>query len=421
MPRASSRIATLALLALLPTACTDDGSNVAGPEPFAKTPGLTLLLTDAPGDFLSAVVTISEIYLQGEGGRIVLLDEPLTTDLLDLRNTYATIVQGVEVPPGGYTQLRAVITGAYIEVEDATGSRIFASSPGYAGLPPGAPVDGQLHMPSWGSSGLKIGMPGGRLDVGEGQTIVLIDFNVQDSFGHEAGRSGRWIMSPRVTATNVTFGGFALARLQLGGGVTLPDVGGQPVTLGAFTADLTPVAGGATRHLPLTDADADGVFEALFTGLVPGDYLLGFNAPAGLLATFTPALPRTVSILASQTTTELVTVTSAQAAGSITASLALGSGVTLPSVGGTPITLAQFTARLTPAGGTATDIAFSDADANGIYEAAFTNLVAGDYSVTVLPPSGVTATFNPVPPLAITLVPGGVETRPFVVTAASAP
>ena len=423
MLRTSPRFATLILAAsLVATACTDDGSEVTGPESLASVPGLTLLLTDAPGDFLSAVVTISEIYFQGEGGRIELLDEPVTTDLLDLRNAYATIVQGADVPPGSYTQLRAVITGAYIEVEAAGGSRIFASSRDYAGLPAGAPVDGDLHMPSWGSSGLKIGMPGGRLEVGEGQTIVLIDFNVEDSFGHEAGRSGRWIMSPRLTATNVTFGGFVRARLQLASGVTLPNVGGQPVTLAAATAELTSATGGATQQIHLTDADADGVFEALFPGLAPGDYLLDFTAPAGLVLTYAPSPPRALTVLSNQTTTETVTVTSAQLASTIVATLALGSGVTLPSINGTTVTLAQFKARLTPAGGgAAIDAAFSDADGNGIYEAAFTDLVAGDYSLTVLAPAGVTATLDPVPPAAIMLAAGITETRAFVVTAASGP
>jgi hypothetical protein len=417
-----SRFATsIAAAALIMTGCSD-GSNVAGPDPFASEPGVTLLLTDAPGDFLSAVVTISEIYFQGQDGRIVLLDEPFTTDLLDLRNTYATVVQGVIVPPGSYNQLRAVITGGYIEVEDETGSRIFASSSDYAGLPPGAPVAGQLHMPSWGSSGLKIGMPGGQLEVGEGQTIVLIDFNVNDSFGHEAGRSGRWIMSPRITATDVTFGGFVRARLQLDPGVTLPDLAGQPITLGAVTAGLTPAGGGATRQIDLTDADGDGVYEALFTGLVPGDYLLDFTPPAGLLLTYDPVPPRSVAVLSGQTTEETVTVTAAQLASSVVATLALGSGVTLPSINGAAVTLSQFAARLTPPGGAAPiDVAFTDADNNGVYEATFPDLPAGDYALTIVAPAGVSATFDPVPPIAITLAAGVTDTRSFVITAASGP
>ena len=421
----SSRFAALLVgAAILATGCIDEGSNVAGPEPdpVANATGLTLLLTDAPGDFLSAVVSISEIYFQSDDGRITLLDEPFTTDLLTLQNAFTTVVQGVDVPPGSYTQLRAVVTGAYIEVETENGSRIFASAPDFPGLPLGAQVDGELHMPSWGASGLKIEMPDGRLDVGEGETIVLIDFNVQESFGKEAGKSGRWVMRPRVTATNVTMGGRVLARLQLGTGVTLPDLAGQPVTLAAFSASLTPAGGGAATQIQLTDGDADGIFEAMFHGLLPGQYTLDFIAPSGLILTFDPTLPRTLDVVSNQTTTETVTVGSAALAGSIAATLTLASGVTLPTIGGSPVTLAQFRAQLTPAGGgAATEIAFTDANNDATFDATFANLPAGDYSLTVLAPAGVTATFDPVPPLAITLVAGATETRPFVITAASAP
>jgi len=426
MLRMSSRLAPLVLsAALIAAGCRDDGSKVTGteqPGSAAKPAGLTLLLRDAPGDFVAAVVTISEIYFQGNSGRVVLLDEPFTTDLLTLQNAYATVVQGVLVPPGSYSQLRAVVTGAYVEVESAAGTRIFASSPDYPGLPAGVPIDGELHMPSWGSSGFKIEMPEGRLEVGEGQTIVLIDFDVRESFGHEAGRSGRWIMRPKVTATDVTFGGNLLARLQLGAGVTLPAINGQPITLGAFAARLTPSGGGATTQVVPTDGNSDGIFEALFTGLVPGAYTLDFAAPAGLIVTWDPVLPRTVTVASNQTTTETITVGSAQLAGSIIATLSLGAGVTLPTLNGTPVTLAQFRAQLTPSGGGApTPIAFSDANKDGTFEAVFGGLVAGDYSLTLLPPTGVTATFNPVLPVAITLSAGGTETRAFTVTAASAP
>ena len=90
-----------------------------------------------------------------------------------------------------------------------------------------------------------------------GQTIVLIDFDVKESFGHEAGNSGKWVVHPVIKATNVTFGGNVVARFQLGTGVTLPAIGGQPITLGAFTASLTPVAGG--RHWSLSLSPVRGV------------------------------------------------------------------------------------------------------------------------------------------------------------------
>ncbi len=55
-----------------------------GDSPTGGNPGdqarVTVRLTDAPGDFKAAVVTISEINLQGNG-KVVLSSEPVTTDL----------------------------------------------------------------------------------------------------------------------------------------------------------------------------------------------------------------------------------------------------------------------------------------------------------------------------------------------------
>jgi hypothetical protein len=380
------------------------------------------LLTDAPGDFKAAVVTISKIYLQGDGGATVLREQPFTTDLLKLRDSFATLVQGMDVPQGTYSQLRLVLQDAYIEVETANGSRIYSTSPNYAGLPAGVTPTGVLHWPSAGSSGLKVKMPEDKLVVGAGQTVVLIDFDVQESFGHEAGNSGRWIMHPVVKATDVTFGGFVVARLQLGSGITLPAVAGQAITLAAFSARLTPVGGGAPVTLALTDADGDGVFEAMFKGLLPGQYTLNFVVPTGLLATFGVTLPITLTVAENQTVTQTVTLTGAALPGSVTATLTRAAGVTLPSVGGTAVTLGQFKARLTPpGGGTPVEVTFTDANSDGTFEAAFPGLAAGQYTLTVVAPTGVTATYNPVPPVTVDVTAGSALTRAFTVTAATAP
>jgi hypothetical protein len=273
--------------------------------------GLTLLLTDAPGDFHSAVVTISEVYLQGEGGRTVLLDEPVTYDLLELRSNLATLVQGLDVPEGRYQELRIVVDGAYIEVEQEDGTtKIYATSADYEGLPAGAQVAGELRQPSWSSSGLKIKLPGDKLDVGDGEVIVLIDFDVSESFGHDAG-ANRWVMHPVVRATDVTFGGHVLAQVRLNQGVVLPQLGGQNITLAALTARLTPAGGGADRDVVLSDSNNDGVFEAMFKGIVPGTYNLSFVLPTGLTVTFDVALPVAVEVGAGETETKVFVVTAA--------------------------------------------------------------------------------------------------------------
>jgi hypothetical protein len=352
---------------------------------------------------------------------VSLLDDPVTVDLLTLENSVATLAQGVDIE-GSFSQLRAVITGGYIEVERAGGgSDIFATSPSYSGLPAGATVDGELHMPSFAQSGLKIDLPGGKLDIGEGQTVVMLDFDVKESFGHEAGRSGRWVMNPNIKATDVTFGGNVVAELQLAQGVTLPQLNGQPVTLASFTAKLTPAGGGTARTASFTDADNDGVFEAMFKGLAPGQYSLEVLLPTGVLGTFSVALPVTVTVVSNQTVTQAVSLTTAALPGTIQATLALGSGVTLPTVGGNPVTLGQFKAQLTPSGGTAVEVAFTNANNDATWEASFANLAPGAYALTLLTPAGVTATYNPTVPVNVTLASGGNEVRAFQITAATAP
>jgi hypothetical protein len=179
-------------------------AGVSCDSPTALKSGkLSLLLTDAPGDVLKAVVTIDRIYLQpsedSEAGRIILREEDVTTDLLTLVDSTQSLIEGFEIPAGSYAQLRFVISGAYIEVEgtEAGTSTIYASSPSYAGLPIGAVVGGSLQMPSFAQSGLKVQLPGDALVIGDDASVTLVvDFDVAKSFGKAAGASGMWVMTP---------------------------------------------------------------------------------------------------------------------------------------------------------------------------------------------------------------------------------
>ena len=163
---------------------------------------VSLLLTDAPGDVLAAVVTISAVRLQGNDGSVVLLDAPFTTDLLDLAGTTALLAEDVEVENGRFREIRFVISGGYIEVDNGDGtSSFYASSPNYPALPPQAVSPGHLQMPSLGSSGLKVKLPGNVLVVDDDDHVILVDFDASQSFGHVAGNSGQWVMHPVITAT----------------------------------------------------------------------------------------------------------------------------------------------------------------------------------------------------------------------------
>ena len=231
---------------------------------------VTLKLKDAPGDYKHAVVTISKVELLGESesNTVVLLDTPKTTDLLTLANDTADLVKDATVPAGTYSELRFVITGAYIEVEQADGStKIYASSPTYEGLPAGAQVAGDLQMPSYGQSGLKVKISDPVAVEGE-QKVILVDFDVSQSFGHPAGNSGKWVMSPVIKAAEITFSGTVTVTLTKGAGVTLPVLNSQPVALTDFKATLTSTTNSA-QTVAFTDANGDGTFEAQFNYLTP--------------------------------------------------------------------------------------------------------------------------------------------------------
>jgi hypothetical protein len=181
------------LTAIAPLGCDSTGSMGTG--------RVSLLLTDAPGDVLAAVVTVSQVNLQGDDGSAVVLDTPFTTDLLTLAGTTMTLAKDVDIDNGRFSELRFVITGGFVEVDNGDGTTsIFASSPSYPALPAGAVVTGSLKMPSFAQSGLKVKLPGNGLVINDDDHILLVDFDASQSFGHLAGNSGMWVMHPVVVA-----------------------------------------------------------------------------------------------------------------------------------------------------------------------------------------------------------------------------
>jgi uncharacterized protein DUF4382 len=282
-----SRILLAASLALLGIGCSGGQSGK-----------VSVLLKDAPADFTKAVVTIAEVDLVGSGGTTVLTTKKMTTDLLTLANDTAKLVDGAEVPVGTYSQLRFVITGAYVEV----GGVIYASSPTYEGLE-GATAGGALGMPSFGESGLKVDLPAAAATVGTGSHVFLVDFDVSQSFGQEAGGSGAWVMHPVVHATDIEFTGEVDVTLALAPGVTLP----AGTTLSAFSAQVTPTGGGDS-HSATFVATASGDFTAAVRYLDPGSYDLTL-IDSGLSFTTTPTIPVTVTVTSGQVTSESFLVT----------------------------------------------------------------------------------------------------------------
>jgi len=287
-------------LALPLAACHDSATQENNGQPR-----VTVRLTDATGDVKAAVVTISEVNLQGSNGKVVLRSDPVTTNLVTLANSTATIVDAAVVPSGTYSELRFVISGGYVEVDNGDGtSSIYASSPTYSGLPPGAIVTGNLQMPSLGSSGLKVEFPSTELSISTDQDL-LVDFNVGQSFGHVAGNSGNWVMHPVIKGAQFSVGATVVASLKLNTGVTLPALPSGPVALSAFKATLN----GET--VAFADPDGDGVFTATFRFLLPGTYTLSVQVPTGLAITTNLSLPVDVTVAAGETATRAVVIQSA--------------------------------------------------------------------------------------------------------------
>jgi hypothetical protein len=276
----------------------------------ARFGSVSILLTDAPGEVVEAWVTITDIYLQGRGGeddppggRVYLMqggDE--THELLSLSNSVAELVSGQEVPTGHYGQLRVVLSGGCIVT---AGGEVYASSTGYDLC--GART-GTLHMPSFGQSGAKVLLHG--LQVTSGEQAILLDFDVSQSFGHQAGASGMWVMNPVIHGAEVTLTSGVAVTLGAGE-VTLPEGFG----LGDFSATLTPAEGDTSR---LAFGLVDGVYRANFRYLIPtnGPFQVRLNVPTGLSAEVTPASPQSVSPASGETATVNWVLQSATATGS---------------------------------------------------------------------------------------------------------
>jgi len=277
--------ALLAVTATL-TACSDDPFDNAGE------PRVSVLLTDAPGDVVQAIVVIDQVSIMAnddENGAVILDTEAFEGDLLDLRNSFISLVDDDEVPVGNYNQIRLRIPEGCIETVDGD---VYATE-GFDAC--GTPT-GRLQMPSFGTSGLKINLPPEAEVRTEGHTIVLLDFDVAESFGHDAGNSNMWVMHPVIHATDFEVSSNITLNLALADSVTLPDT----VSLADFGISIDDAAG-----IPV---DADG--STLLRYLVSGERTITILPPAGFVITTNPVTPYTFDLAADTDLTLDFTITS---------------------------------------------------------------------------------------------------------------
>jgi hypothetical protein len=194
MSRMFRRMATVLLMALPLSACSD-GTGVLSPGT------MSVLLTDEEGDVTQAWVTIERVELVGSGQPLVIMDTPFTTDLLTLVDDVATLVDEATIPGGIYTEMRFIIPGACIGVEQSDGSELVYASTDYDEC---GSADGGLVLPSYAQTGIKVKFPGGSIEVDGDSHVLLFDFVVSESFGHQAGLSGDWVMTPVIHATEIS-------------------------------------------------------------------------------------------------------------------------------------------------------------------------------------------------------------------------
>jgi hypothetical protein len=302
--RPAQRLALMALAVGLTVAsgCDDSSTSPAGSA------RVSVVLTDAAGDVAEAWVNIDGIYLQGgalggdgedfggnsfgaaqgntfrhsegngeEGnGHVWLREDPTGwIDLLTLSDDVEEIVAGAVIPAGFYKQLRFVIDEAVIVTE---GGLAFvtpgADLDGLNAVREGDPLnqDGLLHCPGCDRSGLKVMCRDGIVALEDGETVLVTDFDVGQSFGRERGRSGRWVMHPLIRCASMPLVGEIAGTVKLAENVELPAVCGEnEISLRIFT----PLAVDAEGEVWTGHTSQSGDFK--IRPLLAGMYELGYE------------------------------------------------------------------------------------------------------------------------------------------------
>jgi hypothetical protein len=146
-------------------ACSDETGT-------SGTGTVVVRLTDAPADNLeSAVIYISEVTLKGSDASTneeIISNTKASFDLLTLQNGVTATLGSATVPTGTYSQVRLLVDSARVVLK---AGHTFADGSTTA----------KLTVPSGSQSGLKVNFSP-PITVTEGQTVLLVDFDVSQSF-----------------------------------------------------------------------------------------------------------------------------------------------------------------------------------------------------------------------------------------------
>lgn len=376
MSRLKSRFLTLLpalALALFAGACETSDPVAADPEtdpPAGEEAGpstLRILLTDAAADYIAeANVDIGRVeLLPSDDGPAIVLSEDGTdgfVNLLELQNSATMHLAEAEIEPGAYDQLRLIVEAANVRLKDDWTFR-------------DGTQEQTLKVPSGAQTGIKLLLAdeeGGELELGDGETVIVLDFDVNRSFviqGNPRTPAGirSMLFKPTIKVTGLD------VAASISGTVSVAE-GLDPALAAGRTVIAEPTDGGdLTEFGYQSDAGTavtaeDGSYTIFF--LVPGEYEVGLmELEAGL---GTDPASRTVTVGLSEDATgadfQIIDVTS-----SLSGSVATAAGIEGVSVEGLEVTA-------TPAGEGAEPLT-ATTDADGAYS--FDGLFAGSYTVSV--------------------------------------
>jgi hypothetical protein len=220
---------------------------------------LRILATDDPFPFDSvaaATMTVSKIELRSTSeSYITVLENPVTLNLVELKNGITATLTDLSVPTGNYDQIRLIVTEASVDLKN--GSHF------------------EMKVPSGSSSGLKIFISPSIQVTSELSTDVLLDFDLSRSFTPQGSSKNMSEISgfhfhPVIRASNLTTAGTVSGKITSDQGT--PDAYGddRPIQNAVVTVSQDDAV------ISIASTDAQGKYSLI--GLPEGDYRMEVSA-----------------------------------------------------------------------------------------------------------------------------------------------
>lgn len=275
----AARAAILAAVAAVLLAGCGEGGHLGESETT-----LTLLLTDHPaGDLQSAWVQVDSVRLYGQSGGAGLTVHRGRSDFIEVselrssRGEFEVLVEDAPAPSGTYGAVRVFLGGA--AVRDLDGHVFARGDPPAAVTSTDPDTPDALPCPACGPRGVAAKLPPDALRLEAHQHLLLVDFDVSQSFSHAPSATGGpdgWTLHPVTSATVLGRTGRLVGEVEdrAAPAVTFPACGG--VATGVEHFEPLAVNRGVTPPDTLTgQVRADSTWALAFAP--PGTYAAGFE------------------------------------------------------------------------------------------------------------------------------------------------